>query len=141
MNTNGANDNNTLSQAAQSISEQMRAIGKRIYDLKAPSQYEVLQQDTYLFYRGQADDYLGYANAFGDGDQTKIGNAADEINSFAADEQHKIDGDITDLGRDADLFRDAWADVLKDPNAAPPVAPVAPPQTAKPAKPKHHHKK
>jgi hypothetical protein len=132
----------SVSQASQSISDQIRALYKRIHELKAPDQYQYLQEDTYLFYLGQADDYMGYANALGSGDQTKIDNAADEINQFAGDEHHKIEGDIESLGRDASQFRDTWKDALLAPNAAPPLTPpTTPVATPKPKKPKHHRKK
>lgn len=136
----GGTDQASLSQASGTISQEIQDIGKRMKDLKAPTQYATLQEDTYLFYRGQADDYMGYAQAIGEGDPDKVSKAADEINGYVAGQQKKIADDLTALGRDARLLSDVWDDVLKDPNAAPPVA-ATPAQTKTPATTKHRHKK
>lgn len=136
----GGTDQASLSQASGTIAQEIQDIGKRMKDLKAPTQYATLQEDTYLFYQGQAEDYIGYAAAIGEGNPDKMSKAGDEINSYVADQHKKIADDIAALGRDASLFSDVWDKVLIDPNAAPPVQPT-PVETRKPAKPKHRHKK
>jgi len=87
-----------LSDQAQEIARQIREIGISIHDLKEPEQFKTLQEETYIFYRGQADAYQGYAEALGTADPNKIATTADGINSFAGGQQQKIMKIIEGLG-------------------------------------------
>jgi hypothetical protein len=138
----GADDRQAVSQSAFLISQQIRDIGRRVNELKAPPQYQYLQEDTYLFYLGQADAYLGYSSAITSGDDAKVSLAQDAINNYATQQQQKVEGDLTKLGRDGDQFKDVWKDVFKDPAAAPDTStPTAPKQPEKPKKPAHKRKR
>ena len=103
-----------LSDQAQEIARQIREIGVSIHDLKEPEQFKTLQEETYIFYRGQADAYQGYAEALGTADPNKIATTADGINSFAGGQQQKIMKIIEGLGVSGDAFKTAWAQVLQD---------------------------
>jgi len=99
--------------AASYISKQIRDISTSMNDLKAPPQFAVLQDETYIFFRGQADDYQGYAQALGTGNDDKIQAAANGINDFVNEHAQTISSVIDKLGNDSSRFRPAWLGVLK----------------------------
>jgi hypothetical protein len=101
-------------QAASNISAKIRDIATSLKDLKAPEQYQELQEETYLFYRGQADDYSAYSEALGAGDPDKIATAVDRLNNFAGENQQKISQIIKGIGGDPTRFKNSWDSVLKD---------------------------
>lgn len=102
------------SAAASYISQQIRDIATSIKDLKAPPQYARLQDETYIFYRGQADEYQGYAQALGTGNPDKIDAAGNGINNFVDEHVQTITGVIDKLGNDSSRFRPAWVGILKN---------------------------
>lgn len=101
-------------QAAANISSKIRDIANSIKDLKAPDRYQQLQDETYIFFRGQADEYSGYAEALDTGDDYKIANAVDRLNSFVTEHQQTIGKIIDRLGGDPTTFKNSWNAVLKD---------------------------
>lgn len=112
----GGGDGSATSQrqAAEYIATQMREIATSIKDLKAPAQFQQLQDETYIFYRGQADAYTGYSQALDTGDGYKINTAVDRLNDFAGEHQKTISKIIEGLGSNGDLFRASWQGVAKD---------------------------
>ena len=104
----------TRMRAADNISNEIRAVADSIKDLKAPAQFAELQQETYLFYRGQADDYSGYSEAIGSGDANKATDAAQRINDFVGEHEQTVSKVINGLGTDSTRFRSSWDQVMKD---------------------------
>ena len=100
--------------AASSISSQIRAIAISLKDLKAPPQYAQLQDETYIFYNGQADEYMGYSQALETGNGDKIATAVDRLNNFVTEHQQTISDVINKIGGDPTTFRNSWSAVLKD---------------------------
>ena len=100
--------------AASAISMELRKIADRFKDLKVAEDLKQLNEETYLFYRGQADAYSGYTEAIGSGDGNKIATAVDRLNNFAGERQQLVAGIIEKLGTKASMFRDPWKSVLVD---------------------------
>jgi hypothetical protein len=101
-------------QAASNISSKIRDISTSLKDLKVPANCQELQDETYLFYRGQADDYSGYSEALGTGDSDKIATAVNRLNNFAGEHQQKIAQIIQRIGGDPTTFKNSWDSVLTD---------------------------
>ena len=112
-NGNGDYSIESRTAAATYISQQIRDIATSMKDLKAPPQFAELQDETYIFFRGQADDYQGYAQALGTGDADKIYAAGNGINDFVNEHAQTISSLIDKLGNDSSRFRPTWLGVLK----------------------------
>jgi hypothetical protein len=111
---NAGADQQSEINSASNISTQIRAIANSMQDLKAPTDFQELQDETYLFYRGQADDYSGYSQALASGDTNKIATTATTINNFVGEHEQKITQIIGKLGGKPDMFQQSWNSVLKD---------------------------
>ncbi len=109
---NGDGTVETRANASTYISRQIKDIATSIRDLKAPPQFARLQDETYIFLRGQADGYQGYAQALGTGDPDKVATAGDGINNFANEHVQTITTIIDKLGNDSSRFRPTWNGVL-----------------------------
>ncbi|MEA2552048.1 MAG: hypothetical protein QOJ65_224 [Fimbriimonadaceae bacterium] len=99
--------------AAQHISDQIREIAARVKEFNPPPNMQPLQDETYSFYRGQADLFQGYASALGEGDSGKVDAAGDRVNLFVDEHQKKVKDEITNLRNQSDQFQSAWLAVLK----------------------------
>jgi hypothetical protein len=99
--------------AADYISQQIRKIADSIKDLKAPPQFQALQDETYIFYRGQSDHFEGFAQALEGGKDDKIATAVDQLNSFADEHQKSIWRLIQKLGDKASTFTPVWKAAMK----------------------------
>ena len=101
-------------QAAVYIGSQMRDIATSIKDLKPPERFKNLHDETYLFYRGQGDEYSGYAEALQTGNPDRIATAVDRLNSFAGEHEQIVSHIIDKLNQDPKMFKNSWNSVLKD---------------------------
>ena len=111
---NGDGSAEAQSQAAGYISQQIRTVADSIKDLKPPPEFSLLQEETYLFYRGVSDRYSGLSEAMGTNDAYKMGRAVDGLNTYADDEEKKINSIIKGLGKNAYMFQPQWQGVMKD---------------------------
>jgi hypothetical protein len=110
----GSGDREAEAGKASQIARQIRALADEMHDWKAPEQFAELQDETYIFYRGQSDSYNGYAEALGNSDSDKVASAAAGINNFAGEHQQKIANLISHLRSGSDQFQATWAQVLAD---------------------------
>jgi hypothetical protein len=110
----GDGSNESQSRAAASIAAKIRVVADSIKDLKAPSQFRVLHDETYLFYRGQADGYAGIVSSFGSRDENRVVEAVDRVNNFTIEHQATVGKLIDGLGQKARHFHDSCLDVMKD---------------------------
>ncbi len=111
---NGNGSVEAQAQAAGYISQQIRKVGDSMRDLKPSPQLSRLQEETYLFYRGISDRYAGYSESLGSNDPDRVSKWINDLNTYADDEETKIDGLIKALGDKAYRFQPSWQGLMKD---------------------------
>lgn len=103
-----------VSRGALELGNKLQDLADEIKGLDAPDSMANVQEQTFLFYQGQADDYRIYAAAITSGDQSRVQEAEDALGNYLDEHQKSVMAEIAKLGGLSNQFAQPWTDIFKD---------------------------